>query len=426
MVLILLQGNAMAQGMETLSIPSDRAVLVVEATTGQVLYTQRAQETMYPASLTKVLTALVVLDAWELDEFIVPGGEMDRISPQSSRAHLVKDRPILVKDALAALLLPSGNDAAIALAVQTARKTAGDPQMPMESALKAFSEAMNEKGKNVGMLHSHFVNPHGLHDPDHYTTAQDLLILAQTALQDPFLSDLVEKPFYETQDGRYRFASTNVYLHPRLEDVWFLYQSGANPHYRPDVQGIKTGNTIQAGRCLMFKAEMGDKEVLAILLHSDMDSIYDEGIRILDGVFEGMDWTSMPEPEKWDTTIQVDGLAIFPGPELELTNGEGDRRLVEKERLAQTTLTFRITSDKLSLLEDGSYQLTGNVKTGETVGVLELMSGQDVLATSPIQAGSGIGILHLWLPLLALMLVFLVMMGFAWNMKRRKKKRRLR
>lgn len=428
LVLASLFQPVMAQNMIDPQLPQDRSVLVLELSTGQVLYSQNAQEKRYPASLTKLLTALVVLDHNEVDDTLMPGAEMDAIPVSSSRAFLIKGKSISIKDALAGLLLPSGGDAAMALAVHTARVEQKGPNLSIDRALVRFSELMNAKALELGMTHSHFSNPHGLHAEDHYTTAEDLVLLAQAALKDSLLKSLVAKAEYTSEDGQYTFASTNVYLHPRLEDVWFLYKSGPNPNYRKDVTGVKTGFTQEAGRCLIFTNQMSEISLLGILLHSDMSSVYEEGIRIMDGVEQELKWFDTPEEWTKEQELSVEGPLFLPGKTLDLILPMLEKQLYPKTWEENLDYSLKITTEKLAYSEkDQRYKLLEPLEEGEVVGVLERVHQGQVLDAQPVTVEAKLSPFDLWLlPMVFLIALILVLLVFLLGRYRRIRRKRMR
>lgn len=418
--LLLQWQTAMAANVLELDIPEDRAVLVMEEDSGQVLYTQNEDEKMYPASLTKLMTALVVTQENDLDESFIPGAEMNMISSQSSRAYLIQGESITIKDALAGLLLPSGSDAAMALAVHTGRKHQGDETLSEEDALDVFIQLMNEKAMELGMENSHFVNPHGLHDPMHYTTAGDLMILARTVLEEPFISQLVSQAFYETEDEKYTFSSTNVYLHTRLDDVLYLYQTGSNPQYRSDVTGVKTGYTSQAGRCLIFRAHSQDKSLLGIVLHSDMPEIYDEGIEIMDQVFDDLDWIPEPAEGTWENTVSLDGVLFLPGSTLDLEEEWTLSHLVQNDQISNISYEMIVTSEKLRMVDGGTYRLVQSLEDGEAVGELQVLVDGEAMGSVQVSVVEGRSVLTGYLPLAAIAVVLLVVaMGVSIRIRSR-------
>ncbi len=230
---------------------SAAAALLVDAASGEILFALGARERRAPASLTKVMTAVVVLERARLAEQVV----VSRNAPEAG-GHAMGLRPgqrISVGDLLAALMIRSANDAAVALAEHVGRSVAG------------FAALMNAKARALGMTDTRFQNPHGLDSPDHYTTAYDLAILTRYAFQSPTFAELVRTRqrvitvrmpgTARRQPGRLIAKQRVLRSHNRLLDAL----EGAD--------GVKTGFTSEAGRCLVASAQRGGRRLIAVLLN---------------------------------------------------------------------------------------------------------------------------------------------------------------
>lgn len=206
---------------------------------------------MYPASLTKMMTALVTYENCKnLDGEVITVSEnavKSIYGTSSSKADLKIGEQVTVKQMLYLLMLPSGNDAANALAEHFCGNN------------EAFAEKMNKKAKELGMKNTHFVNPHGLHNPDHYTTAEDLAKLADAYSSVELLSEIAKCNQYmmpaTNKQGERLFNTTNFMKVPK---------SG---YYYEYANGLKTGNTDEAGRCLAASAEKDGVRYICILLN---------------------------------------------------------------------------------------------------------------------------------------------------------------
>ncbi|MNE25677.1 D-alanyl-D-alanine carboxypeptidase DacB precursor [compost metagenome] len=173
-------------------------------------------------------------------------------------------------------MLPSGNDAARAAAVYVARKDTGE-QLEPEEAMSYFAELMNKRAKSIGAKKSHFVNPHGLHDPDHYTTAYDMALITKEAMKNEQFQAIVGERTHESEDlgqGGYIYENRNKLLNDNGE--WYF--QGAN--------GVKTGYTEKAGYCLIGSAVRGNKELITVVLHSSEQGVYSDTLRLLNYGFK--------------------------------------------------------------------------------------------------------------------------------------------
>ncbi len=204
---------------------------------------------MYPASITKLFSCYVALKYLSPDTLVTAGDILDTVPWDSSKAGLEKGDTLTVEQLLYGMLLPSGGDAARVLAAAAGRVIAKAPGLSDAAAMEAFVAEMNRQADLSRMTSTHFTNPDGYHDPDHYTTLKDLLTLGTLSLSSPLIS---------------KVASTASIPHP-LSDTgktwentnWLLNE--AWQYYHPNAIGLKTGNTSAAGSCLLSAFQIGQE-----------------------------------------------------------------------------------------------------------------------------------------------------------------------
>lgn len=217
------------------------AALLMEWHTGTLIYQHNAFRRMHPASITKMMTALLTLEQGCLEDTVRVSWEV--ASQPGSSMYLREGDVFTVEDLLYGLMLNSGNDAAWALAEYVG------------GTAEEFFDMMNQRAREIGAVNTRFANPHGLTDPNHYTTAFDLALIAKTCLKHPYFRHLVatkEKDVIEAENGVVtRLANTNRLL--------WLYL-GAD--------GVKTGTTDAAGQCLVASATRDGMKLLAVVLDS--------------------------------------------------------------------------------------------------------------------------------------------------------------
>lgn len=232
--------------------------LLVELNTGTVLYSLEADTQAYPASITKVMTALLVLENGDLDdEVTMEDADFDELTWDASTAGLEVGETLTVRDLLYCMLLPSGNEAAYALA----RYVSGD--------WETFVELMNERAAELGCTGTNFTNPCGLPDEDHYTTANDLLLIFEEALTYDAFCEVASSATYE-------LSATNLQDARTLESSNLLVDTDSSV-YTEGVLAGKTGYTSDAGRCLIVAVESGDMTLVGIVLGSP-DETDDDGV----------------------------------------------------------------------------------------------------------------------------------------------------
>lgn len=252
--------------------------IVVEATTGRALYERNADVKMYPASTTKILTALVVLERLPLDYTVkIP---YQAAGVEGSSIYLRTGEKLTVEELLYGLMLRSGNDAAVALAYAAA------------GGIEEFAELMNARAEECGAFSSHFVNPHGLHDVDHYTTARDLAAITAAA--------------YRNDDFRRIVSTRNVVINGAEGKRYLSNKNKLLTRY-DGANGVKTGYTTKSGRCLVGGAERGGMQLISVVLNRyDM---WEQTERILDAAFSAYEMQpikGLPVPEYKEGALNVE------------------------------------------------------------------------------------------------------------------------
>ena len=227
---------------------------VYDCTDGTYRYTfGGVNDHIYPASITKLLTALVALKYLDPATEITVGDILYTVPSDSSKAFLQMGNVLTVEQLLYGMLLPSGNDAARVLSAAAGRAIAGNAAMPEAEAMAVFVAEMNTQAADLGMTGSHFMNPDGWPDNQHYTTMADLVILAQQCLNHPLILQVIGTPEYlAVFSGRtLLWKNSNMLLNESTD------------YYLPDCIGLKTGYTKAAGRCLLSAFLVEGKVILA-------------------------------------------------------------------------------------------------------------------------------------------------------------------
>ncbi|GAV23277.1 D-alanyl-D-alanine carboxypeptidase family protein [Carboxydothermus pertinax] len=234
-----------------------RAAAVINVKSGKFVYLKNPDQKMYPASTTKILTTLIALEKGNLTDMVYVDKEASYV--EGSAIWLNPGEKITLEDLLYSIMLNSANDSAIAVA----KHIAGN--------VSSFVREMNDKARELGAKNTHFVNPNGLPNDDHYTTARDLALIARAAMQNPKFREIVAtKTKVINRDPKYLRLLIN---HNKL--LW-RYE-GAN--------GIKTGYTVKARQCLVASANKNGEEFIAVILGSEGSNVYDDAQKLLDYAF---------------------------------------------------------------------------------------------------------------------------------------------
>lgn len=223
---------------------------VYDVRTGRYLQQKgELNEKLYPASITKLLSVYVVLQHMDETEVVTVGDALTLVQPDSSLAFLQAGDQLTVSQLIAAMLLPSGNDAAQTAAVAAGRAIAENPYLTPTEASQVFVREMNKTAQLLGMTGTHFANADGFHDDNHYTTMEDLRILAEKILANPTIVGYTSRTEETVNllEGQRTWKNTNFLLHPQLDT------------YIPATIGLKTGYTSAAGSCLISAFFEGDR-----------------------------------------------------------------------------------------------------------------------------------------------------------------------
>ena len=226
--------------------------IVIDGLTGKTLYERNADAPQFPASTTKIMTALLVIEEGSLDHEVECTLEDSKVGESS--LELKPGQHFTRRQMLYGLMLKSANDVAHALG----RDNAG--------SIEAFAEKMTRRAKELGAINTHFMNPNGLHNADHYTTPRDLALIARAAMQQPFFRQVVSTRSY---DWSVEGAVNPLRNHNRLLERF------------PGCTGVKTGYTIPAQQVLVSSAMRGNNEVISVVMHTDKPGIWNDSMLLL-------------------------------------------------------------------------------------------------------------------------------------------------
>lgn len=326
------------------SAPEAASAALMEGVTGSFLFEKDADRPLPMASTTKIMTALVVLECLPLDETVTVPDEA--VGVEGSSVNLKYGEELTVRDLLYGLMLASGNDAAVALAVHAG------------GSAEAFAGMMNSRAARMGLQNTRFVTPNGLHDPDHYTTARDLCIITREAMKNPWFRRIVSTEYYTALSG-----ST-----PRT----FKNKNSLLSSF-PGAVGVKTGYTSAAGRCLVFAAERDGMQLIGCVLNCR--PMFKTASQLMEAAF--------------------DRYAVLP-----VVQKNAAVKKVYVENGAQTVLELVAESSIMALTEKGQARffrtevcapdtVRAPVAAGQRLGLLRVCCGDELYACCPLAAARG-------------------------------------
>lgn len=248
---------------QSMELGADAAILM-DAATGEILYEKNSTKKEYPASITKIMTALLALESGKMDENITFSHDaIFGIEPGSSHIALQEGETITMEQALYALLMRSANEAALGIAEQ------------IDGSVEKFAQHMTQRAKELGCENTNFVNPNGLHDENHYTTAYDMALIAKEALKFDEFRKIIQTMYYEIpptnkqQETRYLYGQHQMIKPPSI----YTYEG---------CEGGKTGFTDEAQNTLVTYAKRDDTELIAVVLHCQGAGHYEDTIKLFD------------------------------------------------------------------------------------------------------------------------------------------------
>lgn len=325
---------AAPQWPSDVSIQAD-AGIVMDSDTGTVLYGKNMDQSYYPASITKILTALIVLEQCDLNEMVTfSHDDVYNVEAGSSSAGIDEGDVLTVRDCLYALMLASANESANALACH------------VSGSREAFAQLMNEKAQSLGCTGSHFNNPSGLNDENHYTTAHDMALIASAAIQNPEFLTINGTRSYQLAPTKRTPEGGYVANHHKM-----LNKNEAV--YYPGAFAGKTGYTSLAGNTLVTCAKKNDMTLIAVVLnghqshYSDTKTLFDFGFRNFQSL-RTVDYETRYKSLENDMTI----AGMTSGDSISLELDRGGRVVIPRDA------DFTDTQSALTYDLDGSHPQT--------------------------------------------------------------------
>lgn len=321
---------------------SASAMALIECTTGTLIAGMNENARLPMASTTKIMTALVVLENTSPEDLVkIPD---EAVGAEGSSIYLKRGEEMTVRDLLYGLMLASGNDAAIALAIHTA------------GSVPAFADMMNARAAEMGLTSTHFITPNGLHNDEHLTTAYELCLIAAEAIKAPLFREIVSTEYYRAESG----GSPRTFKNKN--SLLWTYEGAF---------GVKTGYTSAAGRCLVFGAERDGMILIGAVLNCR--PMFETAAELMDLAFD---------------SFEVHRAL------------EADTAVFEKsvENCADTLLEVRPKDSIIDLTEKGYepcyrleleyFDLRLPINEGDTVGLASVFSGNELIGTAELVAAN--------------------------------------
>ena len=392
---------------------SSEAVLLMETSTGKVVYEKNGYEKKYPASTTKIMTAILAIEHCNLNETATASEfAINSVPSGYSTANIQIGETLSVKDLLYALMLQSANESAVILAEH------------VSGSQEAFANLMNEKAKELGCKNTHFINPNGIHNENHYTTAYDLALITQYAMKNQTFRDIVKTTSFTLPATTSYPSESRTYANTNNLIIYDARNRPDNYYYKY-ATGVKTGYTSAAKNCLVASAEKNGIEYISVVLgasitYESTGSVshrYVDTISLFDYAFDNFSFRKLKSANNLIKTIKIE-------------NGKKD----------ENSLDLLIASDVNSLvsLDNKSTQidpditlkegLSAPIAKGDIVGTIsykveginyttDLIAGNDVEEYKPNKIG-------LYILIFLILIIAILTAVRYYNLKKRSLKSR--
>jgi D-alanyl-D-alanine carboxypeptidase len=379
-------------------------VVLMDGLTGEILYSKNPDAAYPPASTTKTMTALLTLENSKLDDKVIVGKNPP--FAEGSKAGIREGEELTVRDLLYGLLFVSGNDCANALAEH------------IGGSIDNFVAMMNKRAKELGCENTSFINPNGLYNPNHKTSAKDLALIMKELVKHPEYSEIA------TDNNTYNIVAANTpdIKHPVSNEIKMAWKSGR--YYYDGIEGGKTGYTVQSLHSYVVSAKRNNQRLIVAIVHSDSSAFYSDAIKLLNYGFKNFELSKLYSKGDVVSNYKVNDDLTIP-----LIAAEDFYYLKEKDssNVPELKIKDKNLSDKP--FSKGDAVLDADIVFNDrSIGTLKLESGTDHIlkpVSAPNTPGKNVFSLILKILLgIATGFVMLILLLRTIIMRRRRKLRR--
>lgn len=390
------------------------AAILIEESTGTILYDKNADKKMYPASMTKIVTALVAMDYFKPEELITVGTEINEISLDSSKAGHVYGETLTMENAIRGLIIPSGNDSANVIAAAVARRAEDDKNLSFGQCEVVFADLMNKKAQELGAKGTHFSKAHGYHEEDHYTTAADMALFSRAFMENETLKEIANEKSFTGNGAGDQFASQEQEKDAakgaaadttkaaekkdeaknkgeiKTQDyAWVSHNlliTDGEYNY-PYASGIKTGFTDEAGDCVAAAAKKDGVSLIAVVSNSEDPGRWIDAKNLFEYGFNAYQ----------EVKIAGKGEAVAEAALIKHKKSEGETLPVVFKKETAVYLPEK-AADKVKVTVEyndtyavtdkkGKVSLKAPIEKGAEVGIATVKVGSKEVLKAPVYAG---------------------------------------
>lgn len=355
-----LEDMELSKSIETASVVENepninaRIAVAYDRKSGKVIYGKNENKRTAMASTTKIMTAIVLIENADLDQTITVSAKA--AGTGGSRLGLKHNDKITMKDLLYGLMLKSGNDAAVAIAENVG------------GSIEKFADLMNEEAKKIGLDNTHYVTPHGLDNPEHYTTAYELAKLADYALKNEIFAKVVNTKNYTVTINGYPKNITNT-------NELLGYLDGVN--------GVKTGFTNNAGRCLVTSVNRNEFEIITVVLQADTKKMRTtDSISLIEYVYKNYELINIKEI----VDKQFQEWCLINKNRIVINKCKNNNIELYKTQLSNNIIPIKKTDkDNINIEINNLYYFEAPVEKDRIIGTLKVMLNDEVIEVVDIK-----------------------------------------
>ena len=346
---------------DTVSWPSGpglvaETAVMIDASTGSVLFDKKCHQKMYPASITKIMTALLTIENCNLDDTVTfSQSAIDTLEPEAANIGAVVGEEISVKDCLYALMLQSANEVASALAEH------------VSGSIEEFAKLMNKRAKQAGANDAHFANACGLFNKKHYVTAYDMAKIMQAALQYPVFREIINSSSYTLPTDNKRKEPLTISQRHQMVQPW-------NSFHYDGIIGGKTGFVNESGTTLVTSAQRDGMTLITVVLNSPGTNSYVDTTALLDFGFKNFKLTNVSEND-----TRFENKSTFTNNFDSIFKNKLHRLSLSKDAVVvlPKDANFADTTSTITLNEDSSDD-------NNTVATISYSYGDHTIGTAPV------------------------------------------
>ena len=359
------------------------SAILIEQSTGRVLYAYNPYEIVYPAGLTTLLTALVVLDFLDPDEILIVGPQIRNMPTGFATNVHIENETITVRMLLKAMLIRGGNESARVLALNVIREHEGRMNIPYMEAKQSFSRLMNRRAAELGALNTSFNNPYGLHSEQHFTTAYDMALIAQAFMEVPLLAEIVAMRTFEGDSlGGVWHHAPNVRNYNWTNGNQMLPDA---PFGHPYVTGLRVGFTSVSGHSFISSAYHNGLGLISVVFDSGDTGRWQDSRRLLDWAFHNFAFRNITNANEVVSSVYIYNPRRGDSPTLDVVVNQPHIALLSNREytniVRQIEYIFPMETD-----DEDTIMLQAPIADSQIIGTAFYLVDGMVIFESPVVA----------------------------------------